>query len=162
MWGLLGLGSKFAAFIPGGQIFGILGAIGSAIAALVRGIVEGISVALANPVVFLIVALGFGGGFWEGLRWQESRVETANARIASMEKQWKDANARNANDLSDALLARQKAEQTARDIEKAGKDAAVRAGRAAERVRQPQPGPAANPNQPGWSLPSIPSLLKSN
>ena len=81
MWGLLGLGSKFAAFIPGGQIFGILGAVGSAIAALVRAIFEGISVALANPVVFLIVALGFGGGFWEGLRWQQVKVDAARAAV---------------------------------------------------------------------------------
>ena len=68
-------------FIPGGQVVGILSAVGSALAALAKALFEGISVALANPVVFLIVALGFGGGLWEGLRWQQSRVDAAHAAV---------------------------------------------------------------------------------
>lgn len=152
--------------VPGGQIVGILSAIGSAIAAFLRATFEAISVVLANPVVLIVVGLGFGGGFWEGLRWNEAKVEAVNARIASMEKEWRDANARNAAEIADALLARQKAEDMARGIEKANREAAIRAARAAdtERLRKPSVAPApANPNPaPGWSLPGLPAVFGKN
>ena len=152
--------------VPGGQIVGILSAIGAAIAALVKAIFEAVSVALANPVVFLIVALGFGGGFWEGLRWQKSKVDAARAEVAAVHKQWKDANDRNSADLADALVARQKAEDMARAIEKTSREAAIRAARAgdAERLRKPSIAPApANPNPaPGWNLPGLPAVFGKN
>ena len=150
-------------FIPGGQVLGILSAIGSAIAALVKALFEAVSVALANPVVFLIVALGFGGGFWEGLRWQQAKVDAAKAEVAAVHKQWKSANDRNTNDLADAMLARQKAEDMARGFEKASREASIRAARAAdaERVRKPSvaPAPAAPASASGWGVPGLPALF---
>lgn len=149
-------------FIPGGQIFGILGAIGSAVGKIIEVIFDSIAAVMLHPITLVCVGIAFGGGTYVGASWHRHKLEVAHAEIGRIHKQWKDSNTRNANDLSDALVARQKAEDLARSVEKSAKDAAVRAGRAAERVRQPQPVASPGPNQPGWSLPSLPSLLKTN
>lgn len=155
-------------FIPGvGVLPGIVSAVCGAILGFLRMLFAGVTVMVANPVT-LVTALCLGlGAFVYGIKfgrdWTKRDVEVVERQIADMKKSWKDANDRNANDLAAALLARQKAEDDARAIDKASREAAARAGRAnAERLRNSgNAAPAANPAS-GWSLPGIPSLFKTN
>ena len=146
-------------FIPGGQILGIVGAIGKFISALVKAVVEAITVALANPAVFLIVAAGFGFGLYEGIRWDAHKVAVAQGKIDAIHKEWTDANAANKRDVDAALAARKEAEDLARKVEKEAKAAAVRAADA-QRVRKPAVATPANST--GWSLPGVPVVQPRN
>lgn len=157
MFSFFGLG-KLAAFLPGGQIVALFTSVAGAIAALVRVVFDSVTAVIANPVVLIVVAVAFGGGFVEGLRWHRHKLEIAHAEIGRIHKSWKSENERHASDIADALVARQKAEDLARSVEAATRDGRV----AAERVRIKSAAPAARPVESGWTLPGFPAVLGKN
>ena len=145
-------------FIPGGQILGIFSAVAKFVSALIRAVVDAVTVALANPAVFLIVAAGFGFGLYEGIRWDAHKVAVAQGKINAIHAEWKQANETNKRDVDAALAARKEAEDLARKVEKEAKAAAVRAADA-QRVRKSAAAPA---NSTGWSLPGVPVVQPKN
>lgn len=165
MIGFFGL-SKLAAFIPGGQIIAILGTIGEVVGKVVAAVLDSIATVFLHPIVLICVGIAFGGGFYVGVKWNESEIEAVNAKIAGIHKQWQASNERNAADIADALLARQKAEDLARNIEKANREASIRAARAgdADRLRKPSPtpSPAAPAGAQGWGVPGLSTLYGKN
>lgn len=97
----LGLGGALGAlsFVPGmGVAAGALTAVYNAIAGLIKAFFEGVSICLANPVVFTVIAATFGGGVWAGIDWDRHKVEkirqqaatevrVALARVENLEKE---------------------------------------------------------------------------
>lgn len=139
-----------AAFVPGGQIVGVLGSIVGLIGKVIKAVIDGITVSIANPVVFTIVGIAFAGGLYEGVRWDKHKIEAANARTAALEKKWKDDLADQTRRLNDANAARIAAEEASKAIEgNAAARAAAGSSAARQRVRT-KPTPAAA--QPGSSL----------
>lgn len=158
----LTLGPRFksalglASLVPGvGPAAGVVSAVLAAVGALIRAFFEGLSICLANPVVFLVIASAFGGGVWAGIDWDKHKIEVANAKVAAVHKQWKDADEQSERRLAGAMAARKAAEEAAKAME----DRAARAAADAQRLRgklakQPAPAPAS-----GSSVQWFPSVL---
>lgn len=152
-------------FIPGGQVVGVLAKFAMVV---VKAVVDAVTVALANPIVFLIVAAGFCFGLYEGVKWDAHKIDAANARTAALTKEWKDANEINQRDVAAALDARKAAEDRARQFEadavakKIADEIKRGAARAvvAQRVRDKPATPAASAS--GWSLPWFPVVSNKN
>ena len=59
-------------------------AAGEFFVATLKAFFEGLSICVANPVVFLVIAAAFGGGVWAGIDWDRHKVETAVAATTAM------------------------------------------------------------------------------
>jgi hypothetical protein len=70
--------------IPGGGIVAALAGGASAIAKaagnVVKAFFDGITISIANPVVFLIIGSAFVGGLWQGVEWDKHKVEAARSQ----------------------------------------------------------------------------------
>lgn len=51
------------------------------VVATVKKFIEGLSIALANPAVFLIIAGAFIGGLWQGIEWDKHKVDAARTKL---------------------------------------------------------------------------------
>ena len=144
--------ARLFAFLPGGQVVGLGATLLSLAGKLLRGIFDGVAVCIANPVVFIILAMTFLAGLYEGTRWNMGKVVAARQEVARMKDEWKRADAEAQAKLEKALADADRAEKAARA-------AATRAGAGnGQRMRTPAPAPAA----PGPSLSWFPSLPKSD
>ena len=152
IWKLIGL-------IPGGQVIGLIGAVARGVAALVAAIVEAVTVTLANPVVFLIVALGFGVGVYEGVRWQHHRVAVVKAELDAKNAEWKRANEAEKTRTSEALKAQTEAEALAKAVEDKAKQPVARAPASGQPRRVRERAAPTAPDQPGWSLPGVQAVF---
>lgn len=129
-----------------------LSAVWRGVCGLVSALFEGFSICLANPVVFLVIALTFGGGVWAGIDWNRHTVEVANAKVASLKKQWKDADADAERRLATALAAREAATLAAKENEDRAARAAADAARLRARLaKQPAPAPSGGSSVPWLS-----------
>lgn len=133
------------ALIPGGQIAGALAAVVGLVGKFFKALIDGVTVAIANPVVFTIVAIGFCAGVYEGIRWDKHKIEAARREVATMKEQWAQADERNKREIERAKEARNEAEERAKAAEA---ERARIAGAAARRVRQPA-APATAPAAAG-------------
>lgn len=139
--------------LPGGQIVGLGATIVNLLGKLIKGIIEGITVCIANPVVFLILAITFIGGVYEGTRWNAKKLDVARQEITRMKAEWKRANEEQQARLDRALADADRAEKAARA-------AAVKSGAGdARRVRSPAPAP---PAPAGSGLSWVSPFSKSN
>lgn len=70
-----------AAFVPGAQILGIVGAIGKGIAKLIKWVWQGLEVILTHPVTLVVVAGVFLGGMSTGIGLSKERIRAINASL---------------------------------------------------------------------------------
>lgn len=88
---LLGGASSLLAFIPGGgvgqAVVAALSAIARGVAWLIASIFEGITICLANPVVFTVLGAVFCGGLYSGIEWDRHLVEKAARQITQVRKE---------------------------------------------------------------------------
>lgn len=59
-------------------------AAGGFFVATLKAFFEGLSICVANPVVFLVIAAAFSGGVWAGIDWDRHKVEAAAAAMAGL------------------------------------------------------------------------------
>ena len=106
--------SRLLMFVPGGQVVGIWTAIVSFLGAVFKAVMEGLSVCIANPVVFVVMGLVFVAGLYEGVRWDHRKVVAARAEVAEMKEAWKRADEESTIRYDKAIAAAKKAEDDAR------------------------------------------------
>lgn len=106
--------SRLLMFVPGGQVVGIWTAIVSFLGAVFKAVMEGLSVCIANPVVFVVMGLVFVVGLYEGVRWDHRKVVAARAEVAEMKEAWKRADEESTIRYDKAIAAAKKAEDDAR------------------------------------------------
>jgi hypothetical protein len=167
--GKLSFFSKFLAFIPGGQVFALIGsaisAALSAVAWFVKWLVADITDALKEPqrllvrMIFGISVLCFG--WWLGFGYAKDEVESARNMTKVVAKQRDVAKAENADWRERYATEKKKAEEAI--VARAAAEATIR-GAAAKRVRDgagstPAAGKAKKPAEPG--LPSFSTLFGS-
>lgn len=154
--------SKFAGvatLIPGaGPIALAVKAAADFLMLAIKGFFNGLTIAFANPTVFLIVAAAFAGGLWQGIKWDAHKVEVARSDTESIKRANRDADADSRRRLDAANKARIAAEETA----KAAEDRADRARADAKRLRNTavaKPVVSGDAAKGSW-LSGIPALSK--
>lgn len=127
--------SKFGGWfslIPG---FGPVASIASTVAGLavtaVKAFFEGLTIAFAHPVVWLVVFTAFCGGLWSGIEWDRHKVEVRDAQIHRLAAEKAEAFA----DAQRRLATAHKARIAAEEASKAADDRESRAAADARRLR---------------------------
>lgn len=151
-----GLGAG-AMLIPGvGPVVGILSSLFGLLCSAAKAVFDGFTIALANPVVFALMAAVFAGGVYEGIRWDAAKVRDANAKLSQMRREWETANAAAEARLAEAMAARETAEKTA-----ARANRALARVPASDGVRNGNAKPPT-PAKSGSSLPWFSGVVGSN
>lgn len=140
--------------VPGA---GIVSAVLGALAAAVRAFFEGISICVANPVVLTVLVVTFGGGVWAGIDYTKHKVEVANAKVTTLQEQWRSAENDAERRLASAMAAREAAEKAAKENE----ERAARAAADARRLRKLASQPSASPAS-GSGVPWLSSVFGTN
>lgn len=160
-FGISTAGLGLVSMVPGvGPVVGAMSAVLGALAAVVRAFFEGLSICVANPVVLLVIAATFGSGVWAGIDWDRHKVEVANAKVTSLQQEWKQAEDESSRRLAGAMEARKAAEEAAKENEARAARAAADADAAKRRVRilAAKSNPASAPSDRS-SVSWLPSLF---
>ena len=132
-------------------------AAGSFFVATLKAFFEGLSICVANPVVFLVIAAAFGGGVWAGIDWDRHKVETIGASMTALRAHADQLQATAKSDRSEVLELAAKAKALESELAKlkataAAKSEAVASVSRPRVAKVPTKKPAADeaPKVPFW------------
>lgn len=171
----LGGAAKWFAFIPGGQVFAVIGqaisALFGAVAWFIKWLFADIADGFKEPQRFAVriacMLIVFGVGGYLGIDWDWGKVEAARQETADLRAAAKKRDKADADAADHARKAREAAEHAERQrIAQEERDAKEAAERRAWEARTPAPAPAAAgvrvvPKRPATPAKAEPGLLGS-